>query len=214
MDDTITAFFCDAGDPKTGLTPTIRIWAINVGSPGADSLVVGGGSPSTFMTEVGDGFYKFNFAAYNPRIDYNFRADAGAGSGLALTDRFAVGATEAPDPVEIWDVDESDATSVSGSIGESINDDLTTIISTQTTILGNQVTIIANQATMTTLLNTLIQYECGRSKIDPIAKTLTIFESDCTTVLKVFELRDTAGNPSILEVCERFPIGPGSPSCT
>ena len=193
MDDTITAFFCDAGDPKTGLTPTIRIWAINVGSPGVDSLVVGGGSPQVFMTEVGDGFYKYNFPGYNPRIDYNFRADAGASSGLALTDRFAVGATEAPDPVEIWDVDVADATAIGGSIGS---------------------TIIANQATMTALLNTLIQYECGRSEIDPIAKTLTIFESDCVTPLKVFELRDSAGNPSILEVCERFPIGPGSPSCT
>jgi len=199
-DDTITAFFCDAGDPKTGLTPTIRIWAINVGSPGADSLVVGGGSPQVFMTEVGDGFYKFNFAAYNPRIDYNFRADAGAGAGLALTDRFAVGATEAPDPVEMWDVALADATAIAGSIGD--------------TLIDNQTTIVANQVTMTALLNTLIQYECGRSKIDPIAKTLTIFESDCTTILKVFELRDSGGNPSILEVCERFPIGPGSPSCT
>ena len=201
---TITTLFRSNGVPATGLTPTIRIWAVNAGSPQTDILVVGGGSPLAFMTEIGDGFYKYNFTSYDPRQDYVFRADGGA--TLSDFDRFCEGGTECPDPEEnadgVWNATATDYLTA-GTMGFQLN-----------TTKANTDTIIIELTTIESLLNTLLQYECGRTRIDTTARTLTIYDTDCTTPLKVFELRDSAGNPSVTEVCERFPIGPGSPSCT
>lgn len=186
---TIETCFTSSGVPALGLTPTIRIWALNQGSPQTDVLVVGGGSPLAFMSETGDGLYKYNFAAYDPFTDYAFRADGGA--GLADVDRYAFGATECADPEEIWAVTLSDATSVAGSIGS---------------------TVVANQATMTSILETLLKYDKNRTRVDAAARTLTIYDDDCTTPLRVFDLKGPGGSPSVTEVCERVPVG-GSPPC-
>ena len=77
----IVAYFYRAnGDPYTGLTPTIRIWQIN--PTGADTLIIGtpSGTVSNIdepMTEVGDGFYKFNFTPYDYTKLYGIRMDGG-----------------------------------------------------------------------------------------------------------------------------------------
>lgn len=68
MPKTIVAFFTNQGSPETGLTPTIRIWDI-----GAGALVV----TDEAMTELGDGFYHFSFAAYDENKDYAIRCDGG-----------------------------------------------------------------------------------------------------------------------------------------
>jgi hypothetical protein len=184
MSDTVTAFFrTNTGDPSTGLVPTIRIWSVAVGSPAIDTLVV-----TDNMEEVGDGFYRYIFDAYDPFVEYLFRADGGV--GLNSDRRYVVGGTESPDPEETWSVTLTDATSVAGSIGS---------------------TIVANQGTIESIVRTILQYECGRSVVDPIARTLTIYNTDCVTPIKVFDLKDSSGNPSVTEVFERVPIGPGSP---
>lgn len=202
-DAVITVMFKSAGVPQVGLTPTIRIWAINAGSPQSDVLVVGGGSPLAFMEEVGDGFYKYNFNGYDPRQEYVFRADGGA--ILADTDRFCEGGTECADPEEIadatWNATATDYLTI-GSTGALLNN---TNANTNSLVISN--------ATIESLVNTLLQYEIGRTRIDTTNNTLTIYDTDCVTPLRVFELRDQLGNPSVTEVCERFPIGPGSPSC-
>jgi len=53
--------------------------------------------------------------------------------------------------------------------------------------------------------------DTNRTKIDDVAKTLTVYDDDCTTVLRVFQLLDQNGNPSTDSVCERKPTstGPG-----
>lgn len=60
-----------------------------------------------------------------------------------------------------------------------------------------------NAATL--LIQTLLKYENNRTRIDQTAKTMTIYDNDGTTVLKVFDLKDFAGQPSITQVAERVP---------
>lgn len=62
-----------------------------------------------------------------------------------------------------------------------------------------------SNAALTTLVNTLLKYERNRTKIDTVNKQMIVYDDDCTTVLHVFDLKDSAGNPSITEVCERRP---------
>ncbi len=55
------------------------------------------------------------------------------------------------------------------------------------------------------LLNILFKYENNRNKIDKIANTLTIYDDDDISVLKVFDLKDSTGVGSVTEVYERIP---------
>lgn len=65
----IVAFFTSSGVPATGLSPTIRIRNVSTGA-----LVVTDAS----MTETGDGFYNYNFTAYDSTVDYAIRCDGTA----------------------------------------------------------------------------------------------------------------------------------------
>jgi hypothetical protein len=60
--------------------------------------------------------------------------------------------------------------------------------------------------TALSLLATLLKYETNRTKIDKIAMTLTVYDDDGVTPLKVFSLKDSTGASSVTEVCERRPI--------
>ncbi len=62
----IVSAFTDRGEPKTGLTPTIRIRDIGTGL-----LVV----TDVVMTELDDGFYYYNFTTYDADKDYAIRTD-------------------------------------------------------------------------------------------------------------------------------------------
>lgn len=59
------------GEPQEGLAtlPTIRVRDLS-----DDSLVI----TDAEMSEVGDGWYKYNFTGYNAEVDYAIRIDAGA----------------------------------------------------------------------------------------------------------------------------------------
>jgi hypothetical protein len=76
----ISSFVTDSGEPKTGLSPTIKIREV-----ATDVLVV----DSEIMTEVGEGFYKYNFAAYDQLKDYTILVDAG--DTLSSSDRYFYG---------------------------------------------------------------------------------------------------------------------------
>jgi hypothetical protein len=167
----ITSFFTKNSIPKTGLTPTIRIWEVDETS---QTLIIAGGS----MVEVGDGFYKYDFVLYDPDKDYVFRSDGGIPQ---LDERYQYGASEyARLEVEtiqkiadqVWDEDASTHT-IPGSTGA--------------------------------LLNLITAVLVNRTKIDTGAATLTVYDADCVTPLLVFDLKDSLGNPSVTEVCERKP---------
>jgi len=65
----VTAFYTDEGVPKTGLSPTIRIRDLS-----NNSLIV----TDAVMSEVGDGFYKYDFTLYDASKEYVIRCDGGA----------------------------------------------------------------------------------------------------------------------------------------
>lgn len=189
----INSFFTDAGAPKTGLTPTIRIWEV---SAGAQSLVVTDAS----MTEVGDGFYKYDFTTYDATKNYVLRSDGGV--ALANVDRYEYGATEELKIDDnsvvrvvdgVWD-ESTSSHLVAGSTGEMLSQ-----------IKADTASVAVSVVTINSLINTLLKYERNRTKIDVNAKTLTVFDDDCVTPLTVFSLKDSSGNASVAEVCERSP---------
>ncbi len=57
----------------------------------------------------------------------------------------------------------------------------------------------------TDLVETLLKYGTNRTRIDQTAKTMTVYEDDGTTPLKIFDLKNFVGTASITEVAERVP---------
>lgn len=189
----INSFFTDVGVPRTGLSPTLRIWEVAVGS---HTLVV----TDDPMIEVGGGFYKYNFATYDPDKNYVVRSDGGA--VLDDSERYEVAATEELKIEDseitkivngVWDETATSHLS-SGSTGEVLSQ-----IKADTTSLSVSV------VTINSLINTMLKYERNRTRIDVAAKTLTVFDDDCVTPLTIFNLKDSSGNASVSEVCERKP---------
>lgn len=171
----VTAFFTTNGLPAIGLSPTVRIWELN--SP--DMLLV----TDAAMSEVGDGFYKYVFSAFDPLKLYVFRADGG--SAQPSGERYSVGssdlsAEEISDTV--WDEPSADH-AASGSTGSAQNQ------------------ILSIEA----LVEILKKHSNNRTKIDPVAKTLTVYEDDGITPMQIFDLYDSQGHPSVSEVAERMP---------
>ena len=76
----LSAYFSNAGVPALGLSATIRVRDLS-----NNSLVV----TDAAMTEVGDGFYSYNFVGYVPAKEYVIRADGGA--TLSGADRYSIG---------------------------------------------------------------------------------------------------------------------------
>ena len=189
----INSFFTDVGVPRTGLSPTIRIWEVDVS---AHSLIV----TDAAMIEVGGGFYKYDFTTYDTTKNYVIRSDGGA--ILADSERYEVAATEelkVEDAVitdivnGVWD-EASTSHLTSGSTGEVLSQ-----------IKADTGSLAISIVTINSLINTLLKYEKNRTKIDVAAKTLTIFDDDCVTPLTVFNLKDSSGNASVAEVCDRVP---------
>lgn len=109
----VLAFFTSSGEPKTGLSPTIRIRNVET-----DALEVTDGN----MSEHGDGWYKYFFDAYDPEEEYSIRCDGG--TSLAMADRYTWGGNESfYDDLTLgtWNVNAADAVKV-GSMGEVVND--------------------------------------------------------------------------------------------
>ncbi len=66
--DIVFAFFLSAAVPATGLSPTIDIYELS-----DDSKIV----DASAMTEVGGGFYSYDFTDYDAREDYVLICDGG-----------------------------------------------------------------------------------------------------------------------------------------
>ena len=78
----IIVFFTNNGIPQTGLTPVMDIWKID-----GTHLI-----SNANMTEIGGGFYYYEFAQYTDSEDYCFRADGG--NTLPDRDRYYYGSNE------------------------------------------------------------------------------------------------------------------------
>ncbi len=206
----INSLFTDNGLPKTGLSPTIRIWEV---SGAIQTLIVGvpsgtGQNTDGAMSEIGDGFYTFLFTdliGYDPLKKYLIRTDGTA--TLQDTDRYQTGSI---DPIEetiingVWDEVISPDHLGTGSAGLILSE-----------IKADTTSLFLSIDDVNTLVTTLLKYDTNRTKIDSVANTLTVYDDDCTTVLRVFQLLDELGVPSTDSVCERKPIvaNDGKPVC-
>lgn len=61
-------------------------------------------------------------------------------------------------------------------------------------------------ATVTDLINTLTKFETNRTRVDQTERRLYVYDNDGVTVLKVFDLKDFAGLPSVTQIAERSPV--------
>jgi len=216
----ISSYFEDNSGPITGLTPTVRIWDVGTVS---DELVVGatcgtGQATDGVMIEVEDcgspageqdGFYRFVFTdtiGYNPTKTYVVRVDGGV--SLASNCRYqtskitpadALSAADVADAV--WDEPKADHL-VPGSTGEALSQ-----TKADTADIIDKLYLDADS--VLEVVQLLLKLEAGRTKIDPTTNTLTVYDEDCTTVLRVFNLYDSTGAPSVIDVCERKPVTKG-----
>lgn len=214
----ITSFFTRGGLPATDLEtaggggyPVVRFWEFVSGSPGGDSFV---GEFQMIPVEDGpndDGFYKYEFTdsdGYNITKTYTLRVDGGP--SLPTNERYQVARIDPEDSTSlnvadiadaVWDETRSDHLSP-GSTGEALSQ-----IKADTTDIIDKLYLDADS--VLEVVQLLLKLEAGRTKIDSTAKTLTVYDEDCTTPLRVFNLLDSGGAPSITEVCERVPVTKG-----
>lgn len=212
----ITSFFTNNGAPAINIVggyPQIHIWQINSGT-GVD--VYNGSFLMTQVTDSGgdkDGFYKYTYtdiAGFDSLLTYVFRTDGGptlsAGERYQSTqvDPIQVGGNVAD---QVWN-EVMASHLIAGTTGETLAQ-----TNANTVAIANN--LFLNPNSVLDLCQLLVQLETNRTKIDPVAKTLTIYENDCVTPLRVFSLLDTTGTPSITEVAERKPISAndGQPIC-
>lgn len=217
----INSLFTNSGIPAAGLGggyPSVRIWEVN---GNVQTLIIGtpsgsGQNTDGIMSEItvsspasGDGFYTFLFTdliGYDATKKYLIRSDGGP--TLPDTDRYQ---TASIDPIEetiingVWDEPLAPDHQIVGSAGLTLSQ-----IKADTTLLFLDVAAVQN------IVDLILKYDTNRTKIDDVNKTLTVYDDDCTTVLRVFNLLDQFGNPSTDSVCERKPVSAtdGKPVCT
>lgn len=64
----VISFFTEGGTPRTGLSAKIDIWRVSDNVRVVNQLA---------MSEIGGGFYKYQFSAYDPMLEYAIRCDGG-----------------------------------------------------------------------------------------------------------------------------------------
>lgn len=210
----ITSYFEDATGPRTGLSPTLRIWEVTasgeqliVGAPCGTGQNTDGamielddcGSPPSTM----DGFYRFTFAdtiGYNTTSSYVARVDGGV--ILATEFRYQTTNITPSDAVDsqfiadaVWNA--SASAYPAGGSPETMGG------------IQNNIEVIRlnDIPAVFALLDLVRKYNTNRTMIDPTTNTLTVYDDDCVTVLRVFRLLDSTSTPSTAEVCERTSIG-------
>ena len=187
----ITVQFSVGGIGQSGLSPIINIYQLNALNPNDNELVVIDGG----LVEIGQGWYRYDFATYNPLNTYVFTIDGG--SSLVASDRYKYGGNESyveEISSEVWEEAASDHLNT-GSTGEKLN-----------FIHADTQAISLSVADAITMLDILLKYETNRTRIDKQAKTLTVYDDDGTTILRVFKLKNEDGIDTITDVFERKPV--------
>jgi hypothetical protein len=190
MPKTIVARFRNDGIPQTGLTPSIDIYRLS-----DSTLLVNDAA----MTEVANGWYKYVFTegnGFDPREDFAYDADGGVTISSPF-ERYQEGACCAAEPEVVadatWEAD------------QSLYLDINTMGGRHNATFNNVGQLLLDVADVYTLLNYVRKFDTNRTRVDPTAKTLTVFDDDGITPLRVFDLRDATGTPSVDPTCERDP---------
>lgn len=241
----ITSYFSTGGLPASGLLPTIRIWEINatgqnlvIGSPegtndpgpagggggggsgaGTDGRMIevfddttGSDGPNgTVPAGSRDGFYRYVFHTdngYDPSKCYTFRVDGG--SVQSNQERYQVGELNVADNAEALVDLIYDEPAIEHLVGGSVGELLNKVEASTDTLLMDVNSVLA-------LVELAVKYQANRTSIDHDNFQMTIFDSDCVTPLRTFNLLDSNGQPSITEICERVPVSAlttdGMPTC-
>lgn len=220
----INSLFTNGGIPATGIGsgspsgfPSVRIWEV---SGNVQTLIIGapagiGQNTDGIMAEIitnspatGDGFYTFLFTdliGYDATKKYLIRSDGGP--TLPDGDRYQ---TASIDPIEeniirgVWDEQLTPDHQIVGSAGLTLSQ-----------IKADTTQLFLDVASVKSIVDIILKYDTNRTKINDVNKTLTVYDDDCTTVLRVFNLLDQNGNPSTDSVCERKPVvaNDGKPVC-
>ncbi len=83
---------------------------------------------------------------------------------------------------------------------------LLNVLDSKVDIVSDQVQVIdVDLEQMLTILAELRKFNFNRSKINPVEKTLTIYDDDNVTPIVIFDLLDTSEQPSTQEVAEKLP---------
>lgn len=170
--------FGDAGAPI--ITPTLGGYTVTVqfrNSTQAQGISTSGGDPTTIAVAV----WAANRAANN-----------GAGTFGETNQNAPLSVVETEDAV--WD----------GTAADHLGVGTTGLTLSQAKAAAE--TAALESTTTHSLIDVLVKYENNRTKIDKTAKTLTIYDDDGITPIKVYNLKNAAGVPSTDEVTERIPV--------
>lgn len=181
----MVAFFTtSAGAPATGLSAVVDIWEVN----GGTQVVTAGA-----MTEIGGGFYKYDFTSYDYTKLYGVRYDGGSTLGSR---RYAVAFNSSFYQDVAYGNWEEIATdhAATGTLGLLQNQ-----------IAADTSATSINVGTLLSVAQTMMKYHTNKTKIDFTNFTLTVYDNDGTTPLQTFDLKDRLGAPSTTDIAERIP---------
>ena len=194
MNEIINFFVTQNGVPQIGLNPLPTITVYDAVS---NNIVLTGTT-----TEVGGGFYKYTMPTLNPTIDYLIVADAG--NTFSNQERYFYGEIDNLNSLAantIWNFPSSNSFDA-GSFGDLINSISSVLNNVESTVNS----INSTSGVSLNLLNTLLKYSKNRAKVDPNTKTLTLYDDDQTTPLKIFQLFNNNNVLDINTVFERVPL--------
>ena len=218
----ITSFFTRGGTPATdietvsaGTYPVVRIWEVIDGTPAGDAFI---GQFIMIPMEDGandDGFYKYEFTDIPDGFDetktYTFRSDGGP--SIPGGERYQVARLDPSENIDIdeiadavWDEPSADHLSA-GSTGLVLSQ-----IKADTTAIAQN--LYLNADSVLEIVQLHLKLDAGRTKIDPTNNTLTVYDEDCTTILRQYKLYDSTGTESVTDVCERVPKVKGTGDTT
>lgn len=184
MNKIISVFITYNGTPQINLSPLPTISVYNA----IDNSVI---TINQDMIEIGGGFYKHTVVGYDPTIDYLYLADGGA--SFPDSERYYYGT--------MTGLDEADTTNLAENVWN-----LPANGSFPANSFGELIQSLDTATSLSIdLLNILLKYQANRTRIDAPSKTLTVYDNDGTTPLKVFSLLDENGVLTIDSVFERVP---------
>jgi len=191
----VTSYFATNGSPTLGASPTVKIWEVPASGPNV--LVIN----AVAMSEVGDGFYKYVFTTFDASKDYVILSNKGVGPAK---EQFSIGSIG---DIEI-NLDAADLSGIASAVWEEqasahVNADTMGLL--QNTTAADTAAVKIDMTTAISLVTTLLKYQTNRTRIDKTLKTLTIYQDNGTSILQVFDLKDSGGVLSVTEVCERDP---------
>lgn len=184
MDKLISAFITLNGVPQINLTPSPIVTIYDA----LTNNILISNQP---MIEIGGGFYKYTVTDYDESIEYLFLADAGA--SFPEQERYYYGT--------LAQIDNIDANRLSSNIWNYPSNTLF-----QPNTFGELIQNLDSSVSISVdVLSLLLKYQTNRTKINSSDKTLTIYDNDQVTPIKIFKLYDEQGVLSIDPVFERIP---------